>query len=111
MTPPGAPPGEGIAPGSRVGRYTIVQWVGQGGMGTVYRAHDPDPGRDVALKVIHSTAPTEAGRLRAFEKESRATAALTHPNIVTVYDAGLSAHGPFLVYELLDGETLQDRMR
>jgi serine/threonine protein kinase/Tol biopolymer transport system component len=111
MPPPDAPPEGGIGPGSVVGRYTVVELVGQGGMGRVYRAHDPGLGRDVALKVIRGSPVADAGRLRSFEIEAKATAALTHPNLVTVHDAGLSAYGPFLVYELLDGETLQARLR
>jgi eukaryotic-like serine/threonine-protein kinase len=101
---------EDIEPGRVIGRYTILELIGRGGMGTVYRAHDPGLGRDVALKVIRSvTADRE--RLRAFEVEARATAAVTHPNLVTIHDVGAGPFGPFLVYELLEGETLQGRLR
>jgi Tol biopolymer transport system component len=80
-------------------------------MGTVYRAHDPDLDRDVALKLIHTSAVADLSRLQSFEKEARAAAALTHPNLVTIHDVGVSECGPFLVHELLEGETLQARLR
>jgi eukaryotic-like serine/threonine-protein kinase len=103
------PVAEEIEPGTVVGRYTILERIGQGGMGTVHRAHDPQLGRDVAVKMIRSS-PEDPLRSRAFEREARATAALTHPNLVTVHDVGHSRHGPFLVYELLVGETLLERI-
>jgi serine/threonine protein kinase len=80
-------------------------------MGAVYRAHDPDLDRDVAIKLVRSDRPLDETRRRTFEAEARATAALTHPNVVTVHDAGVCECGPFLVYEILDGETLQERLR
>jgi Tol biopolymer transport system component len=95
--------------GTAFGPYEIIDPLGAGGMGEVYRARDARLGRDVALKII-SADSTSADRLVRFEKEARATAALNHPNIVAVFDIGQSDFGPFIVSELLEGETLQGRI-
>jgi serine/threonine protein kinase len=79
-------------------------------MGQVYRAHDSRIGRDVAIKVLPAEFAADAERLRRFEQESRATGALNHPNILTLYDVGTANGQPYLVMELLDGETLRDRI-
>ncbi len=79
-------------------------------MGEVYRAHDARLGRDVALKVIAAEVAGDRDRLARFEQEARATAALNHPHIVAVFDVGQSEQGPYIVSELLDGETLRERM-
>ena len=76
-------------------------------MGEVYRARDTRLGRDVALKVLPLPALTDSDRLQRFEQEARATAALNHPNILALYDIGRSDHGPFIVTELLEGQTLR----
>ena len=75
-------------------------------MGVVYRARDPRLKRDVALKVLPPGLTRDAGRLRRFEQESLAAAALNHPNVVSVFDVGLDDSGPYVVSELLEGETL-----
>ena len=85
--------------GECLGPYKIVAFIGSGGMGEVYRAHDSRLGRDVALKVMKDQGP-------GFEKEARATAALNHPNVVTVYDVGAN----YVVMELLDGESLRQAL-
>ena len=92
--------------GSRLGPYEIVAPLGAGGMGEVYRARDPRLGRDVAIKVISETGVTDSDRLRRFEREARAVAALSHPNILAIFDIGVG-DAPFLVTELLEGETLR----
>ena len=79
-------------------------------MGQVYRAHDSRIGRDVAIKVLPAEYAADAERLRRFEQEARASGALNHPNILTLFDVGTAAGQPYLVMELLDGETLRDRI-
>ena len=96
-----------LAPGSRLGPYEIVGLLGAGGMGEVYRARDPRLGRDVAIKVLPATFAADAERLQRFEQEARATAALNDPNIVAIYDVGTADGQPYVVTELLDGETLR----
>ncbi len=95
--------------GDALGPYIVRATIGAGGMGEVYRASDSRLGRDVAIKVL-STEP-DRDRLQRFEQEARATAMLAHPNIVTIYDIGLHDGNPFIVSELLDGQTLRDRLR
>jgi eukaryotic-like serine/threonine-protein kinase len=96
--------------GARLGPYEIVSVIGAGGMGEVYRARDPRLGRDVAIKVLPTAFSADAGRLQRFEQEARAAAALNHPNILAVYDIGTDAGAPFIVSELLEGDTLRDRV-
>ena len=97
--------------GERVGPYEVTALIGAGGMGEVYRATDTRLGRDVALKVLHHGFSADADRLRRFELESRATAALNHPNILAVFDVGAHDGAPYYVAELLEGETLRDVLR
>ena len=78
-------------------------------MGQVYRARDERLSREVALKVVHADLAQDAERLRRFEHEAKAAGALNHPNIVAVYDTGQSGGSPYIVSELLQGETLRDR--
>jgi eukaryotic-like serine/threonine-protein kinase len=99
-----------VTPGSRVGSFEIRELIGTGGMGEVYRAHDPRLGRDVAIKVIPASFAADADRLRRFEQEARAAAALTHPNILAVHDVGTHQSAPYIVSELLTGMTLRERM-
>src|ERR671912_2816750 len=96
--------------GTRLGPYEILSPVGSGGMGEVYRARDSRLGRDVALKVLPSSFSANPERLARFEQESRAAAALNHPNILAVYDVGQHDGVPFIVSELLLGETLRARL-
>ena len=96
-----------LVPGTPLGSYQIVAPIGAGGMGEVYRAHDERLARDVAIKVLPEGFGEDAARLRRFEHEARALAALNHPNIVTVFEVGSHEGMPYLVMELLEGETLR----
>jgi serine/threonine protein kinase len=100
-----------LAAGVRLGPYEILGLVGSGGMGEVYRARDPRLGREVAVKVLPAGLTSDPDRLRRFEREARAVAALNHPNILTVHDVGGDAGTPYVVTELLEGETLGERLR
>ena len=97
--------------GSRLGPYEILSVLGAGGMGEVYRAHDSRLGRDVAIKVLPAAFSSDPERLRRFEQEARAAAALNHPNILVVHDVGTEAGTTFVVSELLEGKTLRDALR
>ncbi len=99
-----------LDPGTRLEPYRIVSLIGAGGMGEVYRAEDPRLGRDVAIKVLPAGWSTDPERLRRFEHEARAIGALNHPNVVAVYDVGTFEGSPFVVSELLQGETLRERI-
>src|SRR3954452_7602512 len=96
-----------LTPGSQIGPYEILSPIGAGGMGEVYRARDPRLGRDVAVKVLPASFSADPDRLRRFEVEARAAAALNHPNILAVYDLGTHDGAPYIVSELLQGETLR----
>src|SRR5260221_4745536 len=100
-----------IQPGTKLGPYEIVAPLGAGGMGEVYKARDQRLGRDVAIKVLPPAFSRDAERLRRFEQEARAAAALNHPNILAVYDIGTHEDSPYLVTELLEGETLRQRIQ
>jgi hypothetical protein len=99
-----------LTPGSRLGPYEILSAIGAGGMGEVYRAKDPRLGRDVAIKVLPSSLSADADRLRRFEQEARAAGVLNHPNLTAVYDVGTHEGAPYVVQELLEGETLRARL-
>jgi serine/threonine protein kinase len=99
-----------LASGTKLGPYEILSALGAGGMGEVYRARDPRLGREVAIKVLPSGSAPDSERLRRFEQEARATAALNHPNILAVFDIGSQDNSPYIVSELLDGETLRTRL-
>jgi len=101
----------GLNCGTKLGPYEIVSPLGAGGMGEVYRARDARLKRDVAIKVLPKALSADADRLRRFEQEALATAALNHPNILAVFDIGDSEGAPYVVSELLEGETLRDRLR
>jgi serine/threonine protein kinase/Tol biopolymer transport system component len=92
--------------GSRLGPYEVLAPLGAGGMGEVYRARDTRLKRDVALKVLVGAAAEESGRFRRFQSEAESTAALSHPNIVAVYDIGQENGAPYIVSELVSGGTL-----
>src|SRR5437763_11444054 len=99
-----------LGPGARVGPYEILALLGEGGMGQVYRGRDPRLGRDVAIKVL---APDNAGDTDAiarFEREARAVASLSHPNILAIFDVGRQNGAIYVVTELLEGETLRKRI-
>src|SRR5215210_4278968 len=99
-----------IPTGTRVGPYEIVALIGAGGMGEVYRARDEKLNRDVAIKVLPAAFSEDVNRLRRFEQEAQATGTLNHPNILAVYDVGLHEGALYVVSELLEGETLRQRM-
>ena len=96
-----------LSSGTKLGPYEIQSAIGAGGMGEVYRARDTRLGRDVALKILPESFARETDRLHRFEQEARAVAALNHPNILAVFDIGESNGSPYLVSELLEGETLR----
>src|SRR5215475_2814836 len=96
--------------GQVLGHYRVLDEIGTGGMGDGYRARDERLGRDVALKLVHPASAQDKDRLRRFELEARAAASLHHPNIVAVYDVGVHEGTPFIVTELLEGETLRARL-
>jgi len=97
-----------LASGTKLGPYEIVAPLGAGGMGEVYRARDSRLGRDVALKILPQSFAADGERLHRFEQESRAVAAFNHPNILAIHDVGQHNGSPFLVSELLEGESLRD---
>ncbi|HYB52482.1 MAG TPA: serine/threonine-protein kinase, partial [Thermoanaerobaculia bacterium] len=99
-----------IGAGTRLGPYEVLSPLGAGGMGEVYRARDPRLGRDVAIKVLPASFSADPDRLKRFEQEARAAGVLNHPNITSVYDVGSHAGAPYVVSELLEGETLRGRL-
>src|SRR5205814_3574811 len=99
-----------LSSGTKLGPYRIQTPLGSGGMGEVYSALDSRLGRDVALKILPESFARENDRLERFETETRAVAALNHPNILAVFDVGQHNGSPFLVSELLEGETLRARL-
>lgn len=94
----------------RVGPYEILAHLGSGGMGEVYHARDPRLGRDVAVKLLSAELLNDADRLRRSRQEARTAAAVGHPNVLAVHDVGITAEGPYIVTELLRGESLADRL-
>jgi eukaryotic-like serine/threonine-protein kinase len=100
----------GLTSGTRLGPYEIVALLGAGGMGEVCRARDARLGRDVAIKVLPEALAHDADRLRRFEQEARTIAALNHPNILGIHDIGTHDGAPFLVSEVLEGQTLREKL-
>src|SRR5215470_12135293 len=108
-----------LASGTKLGQYEIASPLGAGGMGEVYRAHDPELGRDVAIKLLPPAFASDADRVARFKHEARVLAALNHPNIAAIYGVEDVEDGPpgigdrlrALVLELVDGETLAERIR
>jgi eukaryotic-like serine/threonine-protein kinase len=96
--------------GTKLGPYEILAPLGAGGMGEVYRARDTRLGREVALKVLPESFSRDADRLRRFEQEARAVAALNHPNILAIHDIGEEGGSPFIVSELLEGNSLRTEL-
>ena len=100
-----------LTSGTKLGDYEVKSMLGSGGMGEVYRARDSRLGRDVAIKVLPSFLSSDSDRLRRFEQEARAAAALNHPNILAVFQMGKYEGTPYLVSELLEGETLREQIK
>jgi serine/threonine protein kinase len=96
-----------LSSGVRLGPYEIQAPLGAGGMGEVYRARDTRLGREVAIKILPEFFARDPERLHRFERETRAVATLNHPNILAIYDVGQHESVPFLVSELLEGESLR----
>lgn len=96
--------------GQRVGHYRVVEKIGAGGMGEVFRARDERLGRDVAIKLIRPASSNNPDHLRRFEQEARAAAALNHPNILAIFDVGFEGAAPYIISELLEGETLREHL-
>ena len=94
-----------LEPGARLGSYEVVGPLGAGGMGEAYRARDPRIGREVAIKVLPASFAENADRLQRFEREARAAGTLNHPNLVTIHELGSHEGSPYIVMELLEGET------
>lgn len=99
-----------LSAGARLGPYEILELLGAGGMGEVYRARDERLQRDVAIKVLPALFAQDSDRVRRFEREARAVAGLSHPNIMAIHDVGLHDGVPYLIAELLEGETLRSRL-
>jgi eukaryotic-like serine/threonine-protein kinase len=100
-----------LTSGTKLGPYVIQSAIGAGGMGEVYRARDTRLNRDVAIKILPASFSADPDRLQRFAQESRAAAALNHPNILSIYDIGEDRGAPYVVSELLEGESLRDRLR
>ncbi len=100
-----------LSPHQMIDQYEVLSLLGTGGMGEVYRARDTRLNREVAIKVLPGLVSADADRLRRFEQEAQAAAALNHPNILAVHQMGTYAGAPYLVSELLDGETLRERLK
>jgi eukaryotic-like serine/threonine-protein kinase len=99
-----------LSAGSKLGPYEILAQVGAGGMGEIYRARDPRLSREVAIKVLPASFSQDVDRLRRFEQEAKAAGVLNHPNITAVYDIGTHDGAPYVVQELLEGETLRSTL-
>ena len=98
-------------PGARVGRYQILGALGRGGMGEVYAAYHPDLDRRIALKVVQGLGGNTGERRARLLREARAIARLSHPNVVTVHDAGTFGDRVFIAMELIDGRTIDQWLR
>ena len=99
-----------LEPGRKIDTYEVTGLLGEGGMGEVYRARDTKLDRDVALKVLPQAFTEEPDRLTRFEREAKVLASLNHPNICTVHDIGEYAGRPFIVMEVVQGDTLQQHL-
>ena len=100
-----------LAPGTRLGPYEMVSPIGAGGMGEVYRARDTRLGRDVAVKVLPTELASDPGTAAPFRAGGPLAGQLNHPNVLAVYDVGTHDGAPYIVTELLEGETLAARLR
>src|SRR5574338_624974 len=100
-----------LVSGSAIGPYIIDAQLGAGGMGEVYRAHDPRLRRDVALKIISNALADDPVAVDRFIREALAVSALNHPNIVTIYEAGIVGEARYIATELVQGRTLRELIR
>jgi serine/threonine protein kinase/tetratricopeptide (TPR) repeat protein len=99
-----------VQPGQMLSHYRLIEKIGEGGMGEVYRAHDKSLDRDVAIKLLPEAVAKDEARLARFEGEAKAVARLSHPNILEVHELGEHEGRPFIVTEVLEGETLRERL-
>ena len=99
-----------LTPGTRLGPYEVLAVLGSGGMAEVYRARDTRLQREVAIKVVDEALAGDAGSSARLEQEARLAGSLNHPNIVAVYDVGVHEGSPYFVTELLQGESLRERL-
>src|SRR5438046_1228864 len=99
-----------LSAGTRLGRYEIHSQIGAGGMGEVYRAYDPKMNREIAIKILPAAFSADKGRLARFEQEAQAAGSLNHPNILVIHHIDTHEGAPYIVSELLEGETLRQRM-
>src|SRR6266700_2079569 len=99
-----------LSAGTRLGRYEIRSQIGAGGMGEVYRAYDPKMNREIAIKILPAAFSADKERLARFEQEAQAAGSLNHPNILAIYHIDTHDSAPYIVAELLEGETLRERM-
>ena len=104
------PSGDAVEEGALIAHYRILEPLGMGGMGAVYKAHDEKLGRIVALKMLTPEALAQADRRRRFLQEARAASALNHPHILTVYEIGEADGKPYMVMEYVEGETLRRKI-
>jgi serine/threonine protein kinase len=95
----------------KIGKYDVLDVIGRGGMGIVYKAVDPGIGRAVAIKMMTGAMGDDPEMLKRFNREAQSVGKLQHPNIVTVYELGVEDGNPYLVMELLDGESLDSLIR
>ena len=102
---------DSLSPGTRLGGYEVIELIGAGGMGEVYRARDRKLLIEVAIKVLPRYLAADPDRIRRFEQEAQAAAALNHPNILSINYFGQHDNTPYLVTELLEGETLRERLQ
>ncbi len=100
-----------LPPGTKLGPYVVQSLIGAGGMGEVYRSRDAELRRDVAIKVLPASLSRDPDRLRRFQLEAQAAAALNHPNILSIFHIGQQDGSPYIVTELLEGETVRERLR
>jgi len=100
-----------LTTGTKLGAYEILSVLGAGGMGEVYRARDTALGRDVALKILRPDSVQDTNRLRRFRHEAQAAAALSHPNVMAIHFVGQQDDTPYIVSELLEGESLRESLR
>ena len=100
-----------LSPGEKLGRYEVLSPLGAGGMGEVYRARDTELQREVALKILPEAVSSDPDRVKRFEREAKVTAALSHPNVLTVFDVGHEDGRTYLVFEMLAGSTLAEVMK